>query len=120
MRSSTKPSSRITLVELIFLRPFIEENERLAQWLCYLALISAPALLWVVRHIHSTALSGPVMILAFLVIFLGGGVVKWGTKSERDMIPTIAAALTALVGWCVFVYLLMSYVTQAFHFSWTV
>jgi hypothetical protein len=32
----------------------------------------------------------------------------------------IAAALTVLVGWCVFIYLLMNYVTQAFRFSWAV
>lgn len=119
MTSPTKQHRGMRPVELILLRPFIEQHESLAQSLCYLALISAPALLWLVRHIHSTALSGPVMILSFLVIFLGGGVVKWGTKTETDMVPVIAAALAVLVGWCVFIYLLMNYVTQAFHFSWT-
>jgi hypothetical protein len=49
MISATKQRNGMRLVELILLRPFIEQHESLAQSLCYLALISAPALLWLVQ-----------------------------------------------------------------------
>ena len=116
-----EPSKERTIrpLELLFLRPFVERNETLAQGLCYLALLTAPALLWLVRHIHSTALTGPVMAASFVAIFLGGGVVKWSGK-DAGFLSAITGALTILLGWCVFVYLVLSYVAQAFLFSWVV
>jgi hypothetical protein len=62
--------------------------------------VACAAVLIPVAH-HVSFANGPRMLApaigsSFLVIFLGGGVVKWGSKAETDMVPMIAAALSAL------------------------